>query len=212
LKAALVLLALLLLPSAAAADALSNQPPWALEIKGGVFAPSLPDWSRFYGKRDMPEYGLSLAYKLFERVELGAGAGWIRGKGKALLPIHGAPSIDNVTYELYPVNIFVLARAVWSDEQWLVPYAGGGWTRIYYRQKIEDGQSARGFADGYHVRAGLQLSLDSFDSRASSRMYADYGVFNTYFFVEAERTRAVERSASVDLGGTAYLGGLRFEF
>jgi hypothetical protein len=40
----------------------------------------------------------------------------------------------------------------------------------------------------------------------------DFGVYHTYFFVEAERTKAKDKPSSVDLGGTAYLMGLLFEF
>jgi hypothetical protein len=43
-------------------------------------------------------------------------------------------------------------------------------------------------------------------------MYADYGVFHTYFFIEAAYTRVLERTTSIDLGGTAYFGGLLFGF
>ena len=46
-------------------------------------------------------------------------------------------------------------------------------------------------------------------------MLMDYGVFHTYFFVEAQRTRAMIETVSgesIDLGGTSVLGGLLFEF
>ena len=69
-----------------------------------------------------------------------------------------------------------------------------------------------GHADGYHIRGGLQLSLDIFDPRAANLMFLSYGVHHTFVFVEAEYTRAVVSSVSTDLGGTAYLGGLLFEF
>ena len=58
----------------------------------------------------------------------------------------------------------------------------------------------------------MQFALDRIDQGAANNMYMEYGVYHTYFFVEAEQTKAKVQSASVDLGGTAYLMGLLFEF
>lgn len=212
MKKSIVLLILLLLPSAAfAAEPLLDQPHWSLEVKGGTFAPALANWAQYYGKRSMTEYSASLAYKLLRQIEVGVGAGSTRAKGQAFAIQHNV-SAGGVTYELFPVNAFVLARGVLVDDQVLVPYVGGGFTRIFYRERIQDQETDRGHADGYHVRGGLQLSLNIFDPNASNHMYRDYGVYHTYFFVEAERSRAIVRSVSVNLGGTAYRAGLLFEF
>ena len=209
---ALFILVLMLPPLAAfAEDPLTAEPHWSLEVKGGMFTPVLENWAQFYGKRSMPEYAATLAYKLLRQVEVGVGAGSIRGKGQSYAPLHKIYT-GNVTYELYPVNAFVLVRGMISEDQWLVPYVGGGWTRMYYREKIEDEATARGHADGYHVRGGLQFSLDFIDRSSSNRMYLDYGVYHTYFFVETEYTRAMVKSVKTNLGGTAYLAGLLFEF
>jgi hypothetical protein len=209
---AFFMLMLVLLPQAAMAeDPLLEEPHWSMEIKGGEFTPALKDWSQFYGKKNMPEFGASLAYKILRQIEVGVGAGSIWGKGRSYAAAHGI-YVGRVTYNLYPVNAFVLARGIVREDQLVVPYIGGGWTRVYYQEKIEDQQTARGHADGYHVRGGLQLSLDFIDQHASNRMYLDYGIYHTYLFVEAEYSRAIVRSVSTNLGGTAYLGGLLFEF
>jgi hypothetical protein len=211
-----LILMLVLLSSAAAAEnmteeSIMGQPHWSLEVKGGSFTPVLEDWSHYYDKRSMPEYAATLAYKILRQVEVGVGAGAIRGKGHSYAVLHQI-NAGKVTYDVYPVNAFILVRGIISEDQWLVPYAGGGWTRMYYEEKVEDQRTARGHADGYQVRGGLQLSLDIFDRGASNRMFIDYGVYHTYLFVEAEYTRAMVRAVSTNLGGTAYLGGLLFEF
>lgn len=212
LKKAFILLAVLLLPSTTfAADQLLEQPHWSLEVKGGAMAPALENWEHYYGKRTMLEYAVSLAYKVLPQLEFGAGVGWIKADGRAQKVFHATLAGD-MTYELDPVNVFIVARGVFTDDQLLVPYAGGGWTRMYYQQAIQDQGTVRGHADGYHARAGLQVSLDSMDARASTRMYQDYGIYHTYFFIEAVYTRAIDRPTSIDLGGTSYLGGLLFEF
>ncbi len=193
-----------------AEDPLLEQPHWSLEVKGGKFAPALEHFSQFYGSRSMPEFAATLAYKFLRQVEVGVGAGSIRGTGQSYAPLHQIYT-GHVTYELFPVNAFVLMRGVMSENQWLVPYVGGGFTRIYYREKT-DQATTRGHADGYHVRGGLQLSLDFIDRSSQNRMYIDYGVYHTYLFLETEYNRAVVKSVNTNLGGTAYLVGLLFEF
>jgi hypothetical protein len=202
----------MLLPSVALAeDPLQEQPHWSLEVKGGSFTPALENWSQFYGNKSMPEFAGTLAYKLLRQVEIGVGVGSMRAKGQSYAPIHNIYT-GNVTYELFPVNAFVLARGIINEDQRLVPYVGGGFTRIYYRERSEDQPTARGHADGYLVRGGLQLSLDFIDQKAQNRMFIDYGVYHTYLFVETEHSRAIVKSVSTNLGGTAYLVGLLFEF
>jgi hypothetical protein len=212
LKITIALLVLMLLPSAAMAeDTILEQPHWSLEVKGGTFTPALDKWSQYYDQKSMPQYAASLAYMYVRQFEAGVELGWLRGKGHLYAPQHGIFT-GNVVYDLYPVNVFVLARYVVSDEQWLIPYIGGGLTRMYYRERVEDQNTASGHADGYHVRGGLQFSLDILDPGAANMMYIGYGVHHTFVFFEAEYTRAVVNSVSIDLGGTAYLGGLLLEF
>jgi hypothetical protein len=210
-KIILMLLALLVPAAAYGAEPLPDRPHWSLELKGGTFAPVLDNWAFYYGKRSMPEYKGTLAYKVLRQVEVGVSAGTAKDKGQGLAPGHGTLN-GEVDYELYPVNVFVLVRGIVNENQWLVPYIGGGWTRMYYREKIQDQSTVRGSADGYHVRGGLQLLLDGIDRSAANSLYLDFGVYHTYFFVEAERTKAKDKPTSIDLGGTAYLMGLLFEF
>jgi hypothetical protein len=207
-----VLLFILLLPCAApAAESFLEPPRWSLEVKGGMFKPALENWSQNFGDSGMREFAAAFGYKFLQQVELGAGAGLMKSKGQVFNQFHGAPAGD-VTYELYPVNIFVMLRGVAVDGQWVVPYVGGGWTRMYYREIFQDGETARGFADGYHVRGGLQISLDGLDQAAANRMFIDYHVYHTFFIIEVESRRVIERSTSINLGGKAYHAGLLFEF
>ena len=135
----------------------------------------------------------------------------VTAKGQALAVQRGTPAGD-VTYTLNPVNVFVLARLAKSEDQWIVPYLGGGLTRMYYRQKVQGQEAVRGRADGFHVRGGLQFSLDNIDAGASNGMYSYYGIINSWLFIEAEYIQAIVRSVSTDLGGAAYRAGLLFEF
>jgi hypothetical protein len=201
-----MLLIVFFVPAFVHADPLLEPPHWSLEAKGGTFAPTLPDWATNYGTKSMPELEGSLAYKLIRQVDIGMSLGYAKDKG------HAVASTGNVTYEIVPVNLFILLRGVLSEGQWVVPYAGGGFTRLYYKEKIESQGTVNGSVDGYHVRGGLQFLLDSLDANAANRMYQDYGVHHTYLVGEVEYTHAVVRSNSVNLGGTAYLFGFLAEF
>ncbi len=221
MKKLFLIMVLAVLPSAVfAADAYTELPHWSLEIKGGHFMPDIDNWSAAYGRRYTSEYAGSLAYKITRQLEAGVEAGFVRDKGQGLAPIHSAQSGVNVfagevTYQLFPVNVFVLARGVFSEKQWLVPYVGGGWTRIFYKEEVQFQGVARGAVNGYHARAGIQLLLDGLDPSAANSFYLEYGVYHTYLFLEAERTKAnvdTVSSGSVDLGGTSWLAGLLFEF
>lgn len=209
-----LLFSILMSLTAQAAEQPLERPHWSLEVKGGVFIPAIDNWTTYYGRRDISEYGGTLAYKIIRQIEVGMEGSYIRDKGRGLAPLHNLVT-GKVTYELAPLDVFVLFRGVFSETQWLVPYAGGGWTRMYYREKVQYQDEVRGSTDGYHVRAGLQLLLDEIDPRAAHNLFTDYGVFHTYLFFEARYIRAMINDlggTSVNLGGTSWLGGLLFEF
>ena len=200
--------------SAQAAERDMDRPHWSLELKGGVFIPAIENWATYYGRRDISEYGGSLAYKIVRQIEFGLEGSYIKDEGQGVARLHNIVT-GSVTYEVAPLNVFVLARAVFSDNQVLIPYVGGGLTRMYYREKVQYQEDIKGSTDGYHARAGLQIVLDDMDPRAAVNMSMDYGVHHTSLFFEARRIRAMItdlNGASIDLGGTSWLGGLLFEF
>jgi hypothetical protein len=210
-----VLLFLIMTPLAAqAAEPAGERPYWSLELKGGIFIPAIENWATYYGGRDTSEFGGSLAYKLLRQIEVGVEGTYIKDQGQGRAPIHNIVT-GNVTYELAPLNVFILARGVFSENQWLIPYAGGGWTRMYYREEVQYQGTMRGSTDGSHARAGLQIVLDGGDVRAASNLYHDYGIFHSSVFIETRITRAMITDLtgnSINLGGTSYLMGLLFEF
>lgn len=194
-----------------------DRPYWSFELKGGLFYPEIEDWKAYYGDRNTSQYAASLAYKIFRQMDAGVEAGYIRDKGRGLAPGHSADAgtpvySGSVTYELFPIHVFFLGRLVFSERQWLVPYAGGGWTRLYYREKIESQGTARGYADGHFVKAGIQILLDGIDASAANSLYLDYGVDHTYLFFEVQKITAKLDGTPYDLGGAGLLAGLLFEF
>jgi len=208
-------------PAAALADEVGKERPhWSFEIKGGNFYPDFDSfpagkkWSDFYGSDHTWQLSGALGYKLLRWIEVGIEGGRIEDRGSGYAPVNGLVT-GRVIYQLYPVSAYVLARAVFREQQWIVPYAGGGYTRMYYRQKIEGQGTVRGSTDGYMGRAGVQLLLDDADRKSADSLYLNYGIMHTYLVLEAQLTRATVESTAgeqVELGGLSFLGGLLFEF
>ena len=215
MKNIILLLLCIVLPAAAfAGTADTDRPHWSLEFKGGKFAPAIDNWATFYGDRSTGQFEASLAYKVLRQVDAGLAIGRIRDGGQGFAPIHGTIG-GHINYQLFPVNVFVVLRGVFTENQWVVPYVGGGWTRMYYQEEFKLQPTIKGYTNGSHARAGLQFLLDVLDERAATNMLRDYGVNHTYFFIEVQRTRAMINAVSgesLDLGGTSMLGGLLFEF
>jgi hypothetical protein len=199
-------LILLLASAQAVAD---ERPRWSFELKGGTFHSAIDDWGDFYDDDRMTHYGLGFAYKLLRQFEVGVEAGYRSDRGRGFAPGHGAVA-GNVRYQLLPMHVTATLRAVFYEDQWLVPYVGAATGRYSYRVTIEGQDRQSGGTDGTLYRAGVQLLLDRLDRRAAFNMRRHYGIDNTYLFFEARESEA-EIDGS-DLGGTAYLGGLLFEF
>lgn len=213
MKKIFVLLLVLLYPALLfAADnnpAIEGRPHWSFEVKGGVLYPAIDNFKQFYGHDYTGRYGLAFSYKLLRMLEIGAEGSYVNEEGEGFAPLHGAAA-GSVKYELFPVNVFVLFRGVFNENQWVVPYVGGGYSYIYYREEIQAQPTVSGHAHGFHGRAGLQFLLDGLDRNAASSFYRDVGVYHTYLFGEAQYTRAMAHSTN--LGGWTYWGGLLFEF
>jgi len=200
--------------TAQAADDALQRPHWSVELKGGSFYPAIDFWKDFYGSDHTWQVSGAVGYKVLRWAEIGIEGGSIQDSGMGYGPTSGTLT-GKVDYQLFPVHAYVLVRGIFSEDQWIVPYAGGGYTRIYYRERIEGQETVRGSVDGYHGRAGLQLLLDDLDRKSADNLYMSFGILHTYLLFEVQLTKTMVDTASlgsVDLGGFSYLGGLLFEF
>ncbi len=203
------LLTLLVTGFGSALAAKPVRPHWSLEVKGGQFTPDIDNYETFYGKDHTSEFGLGFGYKFLRQLEVGAQASYIEDEGVGLLPINQILG-GEVTYTLVPVDVFVLFRAIFKENQWVVPYIGGGWTRAYYQQEITNQETVKGKADGYNARAGIQISLNNMAPKRAHNSDKQIGLKQSYLILEAKKFSA--KTNGVDLGGTSYLFGLLFEF
>jgi len=210
----LLVLSLLVLPALAQAaePARPDRPHWSLELKGGG---NLASNGNFFGGGFLPEYGAAFAYKVHRMVEVGVEATYLRSSGNGRQVQHNATSDAQVTYERLPLDVFVLGRLVFNEDQLLVPYAGVGYTRLFYQDHVAGNDSTKVSVNGYHARGGLQILMDGLERDASSSLYREFGIHHTYLFAEGKYTDARAQTTDggkVNLGGTSILGGLLFEF
>ena len=193
----------------AIADEPTASPRWSFEFKGGRFHPQPPDWKRYYGSDSMNHFAMALGYMPLRALELGAELGYAYDEGQGLLPSSGTLGGD-VKYTLVPAHIYIILRGVFTEGQWLIPYAGGGWTRAYYKQEVVAQQEHKGHADGWNARAGLQLLLNPLDPGSAKNIKKAYGVDYTYLTLEVQKFSTTIKG--MELGGNSYLLGVRVEY
>ena len=187
--------------------ALTSPPPWVLEVKTGRFEPDLDGYERFYADEEARTYAISFAYRFKPWLEVGSEIAYARDQGFGIQSLSGMPG-GTVKYTLIPARIFVNFLALVKENQLAVPYVSVGATRAYYKQDVELQSEVDGRTDlGAFVRIGIQLSMDRLDPGTANRRSA---LKRTYLFFESQRfTSEVD---NIDLGGDAYVLGIRFEF
>lgn len=189
----------------------SERPHWSIEVKGGLFYPDEDDWEEFYGNDRTGYVGGAVAYKLLRQLELGLEGGYAWDSGEGFLPLNNTKGGD-VDIKLFPLNVFVLGRFVFKEDQLLVPYAGGGWTRMFYKQDIEGQDDVDGHEDGWHLRGGLQLLLNGLQPGYARRADRQFGLNNTYLFLEYMKLKVEDGTTNADLGGDVFTLGVLLEF
>lgn len=188
-------------------------PSWSFSLKAGAYQPSESDYDINYGNPRAFRGDLELGYKITRRIEAGLSVGFFIDNGHALGAVSGTPSGVEQQLILIPMQPYLVYQFAFKDGQFIVPYAGGGYTHITYRRSVDGQDSVLGGKEGYHARAGLKFLLNRLEPSAAYRLYENSGIMNTYFLLEGQYARVDNfGSSSVDLGGWSYFGGLQVEF
>ena len=209
------LCALMLLLSAPAWSATGStttfaSPKWAIELKGGAYEPDVDNYRTYYGSDSNSYWALAGAYRWKNWLEVGAELAYSRDSGQGVLDDAGTPGGD-VDYTLMPFTLFATFRYDQAPDQLFVPYAGLGIASAYYKQEIQSQSDRTGRSDiGISARAGVALSLDRLDPGAGGPMSKAGNQFKSYLFLEGQYFDT--EVDSTNIGGTAYLLGIRIEF
>jgi hypothetical protein len=186
-------------------------PHWSFELRGGRFAPEVPAWKLYYDDDNFSEFALAIGRKLTRQIEVGGEIRHGSDRGVGDLPLNESRGGD-VLYEAYPLQAYVLLRAVLSENQWFVPYVGVGLGRVYYRQSVKNGDKREGDTQAYSWRAGIQCLLDGLSPSSATNLRRGYGIDHTYLVIDYQSTRAEVDSTNWDIGGKTVSVGLLFEY
>jgi len=200
-------LALLLLVPVFAWSAESNV---SAVIQGGVTMPDDDQWKTFYGDDNYSHAGMTLGWRVMRFFEAGLGIIYASDSGVGQFSVSGQAG-GKVLLETYPTTLYGLVRLQFTETQWLVPYLGIGYDKVYYKLAIQDQERRKGSLEGTHVRFGLQLLMDNIDKNAAAGLH-DFGIEHVYFVLESTQREAKDDGAGVDLGGTLYSAGFLFQF
>lgn len=196
-----------MLPMAAGAES----PESSFSLNGGYFIPDVDGWESHYDAKGAWTSGVEFGNELTEGIELSVNLSYLKKEGSATTAT-GRISADTATYEQVPIHVSISYRLIYKDDQAIVPYIGGGYTHLFYREKINDNQIS-GDQMGYHMRGGLRLLLDYFDPETAKDFSSDWNVLNTYLTFEAIYSKVNDfGNEDLDLGGLTYIGGIRFEY
>ncbi len=166
-------------------------------------------YQQFYGEADSPMIEGTFSAKLnfnFFSVTADAGVGSFQNNGR-----FGA------ILSLMPVRVgSTLALDGMFGEPYVVPYAFGGAYTVFYSEKLASQKVEGRTTPALYYGAGLKIQLDWIDPEASRDALTDFGLENTYVYLEARAFGiSGDRVPDVSSPGDTplmYDMGLSFEF
>jgi len=184
-------------------------------VQSGLYTPAnyLPDFkpgqtfSAYYGDEKTPlgeiTFGLKLNFFLGS-LSTNFTGGYFSAKN----------SRDNSALVLYPLTGgLLLALDNIFDEPYVVPYGLFGAYTVFYNEKVGGLSVSGNSAMGMFYAAGLMFQLDWIDQDSDYHGYDDYGLENTFLFVEARSFLTSSNSRDPDLSTPIQIGGgLKVEF
>ncbi|MBI4691006.1 MAG: hypothetical protein HY754_12205 [Nitrospirae bacterium] len=189
----------------------AESPRWSLGLRGGSLKSEIVGWEDHYHHKGSGLFGIEAGWKPFRQAELNIDVSYSSAKGSAITQ-SGRTSSDTVTFTQIPVHLSLLFRLAFLENQIVVPYAGGGYSCVAYRERL-NGETVSGGMSGYHVKGGLQFLLDILEPEVAKDFYDSWHVSNTYLFIEIMSSKVDNfGKENIDLGGRSIMGGLLFEF
>lgn len=234
LTPALMLAALLAAPGAASAET----PTWgAMELKLGGYYPAIDEefggtgpFADVFGTKNLLLGEIEVdgwIWQGFGKLGIGGHLGFSRVKGGAVATEEttgeGAEIEDTTSFSIIPMRVSAVYRFDWLAQNTAIPISAG--VKVgpdFYRWRVTtaaketatfDGQPGAGWKKGWHFAAGLQLLLDFIDPSTAAAFDLNWGVNNSYLFVEYMATKVDDFGGEgFDLSDDIWMFGLSFEF
>jgi len=170
-------------------------------------------YDKFFDHDYIAPVGISIGGYPIQNLGVNLNVAYAQRKGHSFGLLDGdtdEESGEEVRLTLIPVELELVYRFDFLNEQALVPVVGGGGDWFYYKQKNEFSDDAEGNKSGYHATAGLGILLDRLDP-SSKLALKEYGIENVFLELEA-RWAWMQTNDGFDFSGTGYSAGLLFEF
>lgn len=170
-----------------------------------------------------------LVYQGIGTLGIGVQAGYSEFFGRAFLEETNQRSGDSTSLHVVPIQLFAAYRFDYAALHWNIPFAiygkagVGEW--IWWSNDGEGATAGEGEASGaklgFSLSAGAAFHLDWFDPKLAREFDRNFGVNNTYVFVEYARWNAKFRGNifqhgievhGLDLSDEIISGGIAFEF
>ena len=159
------------------AEAASIRKGFSFELKGGFYRPRDYDkWDEAFGKGFSGFGGLKLNQEIMENIELGLSADYMRA------------SQSDWSFSLVPIGLNLTYAMRFSQDQFLVPFLGGGLDFVYGRtsmMKLSDAKPSFIKEPGFHLSGGARILLDSMAADEALSFDQKFGVNNSYLVFEA---------------------------
>ncbi|MFC1524069.1 MXAN_2562 family outer membrane beta-barrel protein [Thermodesulfobacteriota bacterium] len=207
LTALIILTGAVLFPDPSACE---EFPRWSVGLKGGQNEMQTENWDATYTDT-MSFGGIEIGRKFFRQFGVVLGVSSTHSEAQAKTKT-GRTSNDKVDTRLVPIDLSCVYRLDLVDDQIVVPYIAAGITHTFYQIQLNDDERS-GDQTGYHVKGGIQLLLDRFDPSAAVDVEENWGLKNTYLFLEYYYSQVDDfGSESNDLGSKGIALGVIFEF
>ena len=202
-----------------------------MEVKLGPFKPNIDaqfsgdpavrPYQRIFSANTATMVSLSIERHLLADVgtlSMGLGAGYWNISGRGISD--GAEDTTELT--VVPFQLQVSYRLdLWQELVPLIPQVRAGldyvWWQIFDGQgdvtDFTPGKPAEGGTWGWHVSAGLLLSLDFFDPEMAADFDRDAGVNSSYLLFEVQYSQVDDfgGGGSLRFGNTTFFGGLALD-
>ncbi|MFM8313663.1 MAG: hypothetical protein ACKOA8_05205 [Deltaproteobacteria bacterium] len=158
-------------------------------------------------------YGFNLGLEWIPLVSVFGKVAASTGIGFATIKDADVSTSSTATLYNVPVNAGLTYRADFFKNQVLVPFTSFGLDFGFSTQASKTGDTRGGVRlyKGYYYSAGVELCLNSFDSRSGRELDSRYGINGVYFTGLFFHSEPLSKTETVNLGHEEFRVGLRFE-
>lgn len=192
-------------------------PAWTnFEFRYGSFQFGDDAWTSVYGG-SAGNVNLEVGLQLFRYGEIDLGIGYLWSTGNTV-GAEGGRTGEEAFTEWMPLTVTGTVRIHVADEQPIVPFAGVGFSYVFFREgpldaegKYRDPLVVNGSKLGWHWQVGGNILLDVLQPRRAAMLEARTGINDTWLTVEYRQTR-LDPAGGIDLSGWNLSAGLKIDY